>query len=99
MQQLVEICRASGQADGQDDAVIDIHPFVEGIVHEDVRDGMAEVLRCGVGMHQIGLHQLDAVRQAYNGALKIALCQARFLDFHIWKLSQEATRTSRRFHI
>ncbi len=75
--QLVEIGRAAGQADGQDNAVVHAGPFVQGVVHQDVRDGVVEVFRRGVGVHQIGLHQLDAVRQPDHRAVEITLIRPK----------------------
>ena len=92
VQQLVEIRRAAAEPDGQDDPVVDARPFVQGVVHEHVRDGMAEVVRRGIGMHQIGLHELDAVRQPDQRRAGRALQQACSRDLHPWTLSQGANQ-------
>ena len=45
-----------------------------GIVHQNVRDRMFEVFRCGIGVHEVGLHQLDAIGEPDDGRLQPWFC-------------------------
>jgi len=93
VKQLVKIRRTAHEPDGEDDPAIDAGPFIHGVVHEYVRDGMSEVVRGGIRVHQIGLHELDAVGQSHDGGVEIGLSASPFLLIHDWKISQVASRS------